>query len=188
VTCYLTPGSTARNRVQSPLLRLPGEIRNQIYGHAFAGKMISLAYRGSFYLYDAESEKRETYTLNELVGATTTCHQVRSETTVLPFRYNEFESLRQALPKFLSKLQKEQRNAMVSVKVHIGALDDHPDDVIDHPDHIIDDLVWAMGLHTMRGLKRLRIELAPGRWEHQIKKTLSEILAQDVKVEYSHWN
>ena len=43
----LTSRSSERNREQSPLLRLPGEIRNRIYEHVFSGNMLNLRMRGN---------------------------------------------------------------------------------------------------------------------------------------------
>jgi hypothetical protein len=161
-------------------------LRNRIYEYTFGGHIILVPFCGGLPLLAGSpslypnGEEKDGYTVSQLQGATTICRQVRSETAVLPFWYNDFHVLRQQLPKFLFALQDEQRNGITAIKLFLSGLD--------HPDRIVDTMVREMAMHTMKGLERVSIQVIRDQWEEQIKKSLQEILPKDVKVEYGHYD
>ncbi|KAF2634664.1 hypothetical protein P280DRAFT_538339 [Massarina eburnea CBS 473.64] len=79
----LHPEATARyNQIHSPLLRLPGEIRNEIYkfalgGICFLANPISNSYK----------------TPPNFLALTRVCQQTYSETSLLPFTLNTFQGV-----------------------------------------------------------------------------------------------
>ena len=97
----LMPYSTIENQRSSPLLRLPGELRNQIYEYALSGWQIQMAYSRAIYGQQAVYCRRIGETEDDWTGwieATqaitalpVTCRQLCAETQLLPFTLdNEF--------------------------------------------------------------------------------------------------
>lgn len=72
----LTLHSTLDNQIDSPLLRLPAELRNKIYEFALSGHRIG--------------SRRQ---LREVASLRYTCRQIRSETAFMEFPLNTFEVL-----------------------------------------------------------------------------------------------
>jgi len=86
--------STIRNQQDSPLLRLPGELRNRIYEYALGDFQIFFKDRSvgrgvEVYTTNEEADKR-MIRAPHFQGLTTTCRQVHAETKLLPFALNEF--------------------------------------------------------------------------------------------------
>lgn len=118
---------TLQNQRQSPLLRLPGELRNQIYHYALEGIHIvveedieSYVTRGGR-LYWTRAWQGRSDKLRQpkaFLGLTQACHQVHSEIGLLPFElltvqfYFEREH-----GTFLNMLSEAQRTAITTVKV-----------------------------------------------------------------------
>ena len=92
--------SAPRNRLQSPLLRLPGEIRNRIYALAFTVHHVQVVQRvwsiptSFMYFVFPEDwsgiERSPTYPLSQLIPSTTVCRQFYAEASPLIPRLNEF--------------------------------------------------------------------------------------------------
>jgi hypothetical protein len=92
--------SAARNRLQSPLLRLPGEIRNRIYAFAFTVQRVQVI--GMYGLVSARLvhlvwpedwrglEHSQPYPLSELISSTMVCRRFYAEASPLILRLNEF--------------------------------------------------------------------------------------------------
>ncbi|KAF2831038.1 hypothetical protein CC86DRAFT_401597 [Ophiobolus disseminans] len=83
-----------RNQTQSPLLKLPAEIRSTIFGHAFGHLMFAFPrYRCWSSMDTRRSSGRLTATSLDvftLIKSTTVCHQIYAETALLPFKNNLF--------------------------------------------------------------------------------------------------
>jgi hypothetical protein len=78
VEAFLSTRRTRRNRQISPLLRLPGEIRNSIYGYMFASERIIFARRSGASVEDTPPEPRLSF------GLLRTCREINAETNLLP--------------------------------------------------------------------------------------------------------
>jgi hypothetical protein len=91
------PPSTQRNQLTSPLLRLPGELRNKIYATAFREEYINvrrdandrLHFRAATHALPS-STTITNYLFSRLFATTTVCRQIYAETAVLPVRLNVF--------------------------------------------------------------------------------------------------
>ncbi|KAI8940196.1 hypothetical protein NX059_003902 [Plenodomus lindquistii] len=79
----LTCHSTEQNAQQSPLLRLPGELRNQIWELALGGNVCEIKK-----YYDVPEHCRENFPTALLQ----TCRQVFAETALLPYSLNNSAS------------------------------------------------------------------------------------------------
>ncbi|CAO2656897.1 Nn.00g057000.m01.CDS01 [Neocucurbitaria sp. VM-36] len=111
---------TLRNQTESPLLRLPGEIRNKIYDYAFSGHIIHVfGNEPNHSLYGSVDWLPVGYSLSMLIKTTTLCRQIRSETALLPFGCNKFWVSPPLLPDFLTTLGPQQRDAIKVVGVSV---------------------------------------------------------------------
>lgn len=85
--------STTRNQQQSPLLRLPGELRNRIYEYALKGFELRPLYPADFArcvlsaLYITST--RRLMSAPHFCALTRVCWQIYAETKALPFALNE---------------------------------------------------------------------------------------------------
>ena len=77
--------STARNQLQSPLLRLPPEIRNKLYILVLGGRTCRFkdAIDRGHAILDTKGERH-------VFGLLFVCHQIYSETSLLPYSLNTF--------------------------------------------------------------------------------------------------
>ncbi|KAF2847869.1 hypothetical protein T440DRAFT_537742 [Plenodomus tracheiphilus IPT5] len=94
--------SNARTLLNSklPLLCLPGEIRNKIYGYAYNEERIAIyENRSSELVYEVQTLELSSlnrrsfycrYPLRQLLARTTICRQIYNETRLLPLRLNSF--------------------------------------------------------------------------------------------------
>ncbi|KAF3001553.1 hypothetical protein E8E13_009730 [Curvularia kusanoi] len=74
---------TLQNQKQSPLLRLPGELRNKIYGYFFSDYDIHMECEGFSFVGGSEFPHLRG---NQLVAMSAVCRQLHDETALLPFR------------------------------------------------------------------------------------------------------
>ncbi|CAI9625365.1 unnamed protein product [Alternaria burnsii] len=96
----LSPGDAdlvaSRNRLQSPLLRLPGEIRNRIYAFAFTVQRIQVVAVSARLVHLVWPEDwrglkhSQLYPLSELISSIMVCRQFYTEASPLIPRLNEF--------------------------------------------------------------------------------------------------
>jgi hypothetical protein len=117
----LTPNRTLKNQLQSPLLRLPPELRNKIYDYVCGGltvcptKMNTPPYR----LWSRYTKDRLTSDWKPLPNPTSyllVCRQMYSEMALLPLKLNDFEIFHfRSSSQFIGQLSTEQRNAIDSV-------------------------------------------------------------------------
>ncbi|CAO2656962.1 Nn.00g057650.m01.CDS01 [Neocucurbitaria sp. VM-36] len=113
-----------RNQQESPLLRLPGELRNKIYGYVvddpihihFSLRRIERVGGGEYFHRSGPVQihySRQHIALNE------TCRQTHAETRILPFNslyevYGDADALREGI---CTKLTEEQRSTLRTVHV-----------------------------------------------------------------------
>jgi len=157
--------STERNQTASPLLRLPGELRNKIYSYVFHGRSVTIS-------------------LVCLRGLTTpvpktspsllrVCRQIHCEASSLAielttFRSNNADDLRE----WFNELPQHQRNAVASIELRgnrttLGSLYEHQqnrislDDVPDWWNE--DDMAW----HILPELKTIHVLMCIMCWEDE---------------------
>lgn len=126
-------GSCAENQIRSPLLRLPGEIRNQIFEDVFStDEVIELRpYEGSDY---ADQHSNKTATVKIMLGHNLSpfnvlfvSRQIYLETRLLPYSLNTFHCAGfWFLNIILRRMPSEQRCAIRTLKLR-----------------------WATGQHTV---------------------------------------
>lgn len=83
----LDNSSTARNKMMSPLLRLPPETRNSIYDYVLGGHRVRLD--DQIHVFSASSSE-VPQPLGNLLSITKTCRQTHSESALMFFELNEF--------------------------------------------------------------------------------------------------
>ncbi len=76
--------SARQNQQQSPLLRLPPELRNKIYGYVLGGKVFQFRSEKYHELVKSSMKKKQNLAL---LGV---CRQVYAETALLPFTLSTF--------------------------------------------------------------------------------------------------
>jgi len=107
-----------RNQVQSPLLRLPSELRNIIYRYVFQGCSIWVTKNHQDLLYGLR-----LWCIHDLdiVSLLLTCRQVHAEAAILPYRFLVFEFHGGAaiIEKFLSARSPAQLEAIQTIRVSI---------------------------------------------------------------------
>jgi len=107
--------STVRNATKSPLLRLPAELRNMIYGHVFDNITYNL------YMPYGDYPLCESSFQEAGMGLILVSRQVHAETAYLPYELSAFDFLvydanksqwKADVRKFLAKRSEEQIKAM----------------------------------------------------------------------------
>jgi hypothetical protein len=124
----LTWSSIARNRQQSPLLRLPPEIRNRIYGLVLGGKQIQVCDAkncASRHRCRSRKQKNRYDTYFHLrrrdLALLVSCHQIHEETKLLPFNHNEFEGHHWNIHLAVyHRLTDAQVSTITNVRVHVN--------------------------------------------------------------------
>jgi len=148
---------TLQNQTESPLLRLPPEIRNAIYESVFGNLHLIIQENqrtvAVFHQTPSNGISPTSFTLTELLRVTTVCRQIRTETALLPLEYSEIfvgnisdESMTR---EFLSKLTPQQQDAISDVRfaVNMGPL-------VLVISHLLDS-----GLLELKGLRRATIRI-----------------------------
>jgi hypothetical protein len=82
--------SSSSHNTNSPLLRLPGELRNKIYEYAFGGHEVMLK-RDIWYAKDrmyCYAHDSPLSLWSDLLSRTTICRQIYEETRLLPYALN----------------------------------------------------------------------------------------------------
>lgn len=114
----------ARNQRKSPLLRLPGELRNKIYEYTFSNAIVSV-FRSSELPDYVEMKPHmgsrvsyRTTTPHNLVALTKTCRQIFAESRLLLFRLVAFHVHSDgSLGHFLKTLESSQQDAITTVQI-----------------------------------------------------------------------
>lgn len=114
----LTVNSTRRNEKESPLLRLPAELRNKIYEYTIGGYVIELFESTKKPHYNMLSQADGHYTaLANPTVLSKTCRQLHKETALLPYSLNTFHGRIRYIHKFLKGLTKAQREQIKSLEI-----------------------------------------------------------------------
>ncbi|KZM26843.1 uncharacterized protein EKO05_0010786 [Ascochyta rabiei] len=117
----ITKDITLQNQIDSPFLRLPGEVRNRIYGLVLGGRQIQVLYPR---LYSAERDggqndgfaSLEPGTVRKLLHMTEACRQIHAETDLLVFQTNDFRiASNHSFETFLDALSQRQAEAVRSL-------------------------------------------------------------------------
>jgi hypothetical protein len=112
-----------RNDKGSPLLRLPAELRIEIYKYALGGNEITICHwvrsKRPVILsgrYGDEAKSTERWT--QLFSLGRTCHRIYSETELLIYSQNVFNSdFMNGLGPFLNQLDTEKRDAIRTISI-----------------------------------------------------------------------
>jgi hypothetical protein len=114
--------STELNQKESPLLRLPGEIRNMIYEDIFSAFVIHPICEGP--TRDAKCtlcmEHREGFwslSLDKAIKASLVCRQYHSETQDLIYKWSEFLISPASLSRFVATLPSAQLKVITKARV-----------------------------------------------------------------------
>jgi len=118
-------------------LRIPAELRNQIYEYVLGGMCLEADYRQTYTtghrikVQPMPYEPRQGKEVVRLLALTETCRQIRSETRLLPFALNEFcGSTIKIFCVFVTSLSEEQRRIIRRIRLpvyHKAELDMLPD-------------------------------------------------------------
>jgi hypothetical protein len=201
--------SRARNREQSPLLRLPGELRNKIYGYAMSEVTIIVfppAHVRKHFQLHAYSAGGATGSISssnvlDMTGLMRTCQQVYLETRLLPFQAITFHIHSDgSFIYFIDKLLDAERDAISTVQLStpdanmggalcISVANSRRNDDQSQRSHL-DFLEWSwnLGLDRLVGLKQVVVE-ASTQWfygregEYSLRAGISHcIKGRDVTV------
>jgi hypothetical protein len=119
--------STQRNTTESPLLRLPGELRNRIYGYVFDVDSIRVRESPSDLVTatvvdttSSASTRVPDYPLIDMHSLTWTCRLLYNETKLLPYQFNTFDLPLWALRPILRRSPGIVRMYVGSLLVHTG--------------------------------------------------------------------
>lgn len=114
--------ASAQHNSSSPFLRLPAEIRNQVYNYVIGGTV----YRLRDTQRCGKARYLDTYGFywSEEIALSQTCRQLHHETCLLPFQNNMFESTAAQstlnLEEWMELLQPYQANAIQSIYWTLG--------------------------------------------------------------------
>ncbi|KAF2132694.1 hypothetical protein P153DRAFT_363982 [Dothidotthia symphoricarpi CBS 119687] len=104
----------------SPLLRLPPELRNRIWSHVLGGKIFRASYQRPGQKYKLRSPPTEPDNCMSLLQ---TCRQIYSEGALMPLSLNTFTIESPRCMKRLQKCLKEyQRKQIVSIQLELEVL------------------------------------------------------------------
>ena len=151
---------TTQNRLESPLLRLPGEIGNIIYPYAFTEQSILVRpsvspgyqFRVEPSGYPKSTSRR--YPLYHLLNRRTACRQIYLETTGLIFRSNEFRFRhRDTIAQFIRDVPRIHRLEIENMRLAF----------YESPSSNFWRGVRDCGVRRFRGLKKVVVET--GGWE-----------------------
>jgi len=165
--------SSARNDIESPILRLPGELRNKVYRYVFGNMIIetSTAYEATIHRHnylvarDGFRGKR-TPDLYRMGGILFTCRKLYAEARLLPLQLS-ITRIQSAFDGRLQvRLQAPQLNAIRTICVSY--------------DTLMQDGIGPV-LHPFKGLKRVIVDKCCSRtW---LTKKARNGLAATVKKE-----
>ena len=147
--------SSYEKKQKSPLLSLPGELRNKIYEYALGGNLISPFYLGDddtvFFLRSAQYGNPQDQSTEEawakLFNLSKVCRQLYQETKLLPYKLNVFNiCLGGAFGSFLSQLKDVNKKAITTVS--FGFMSWVETDPIIYPCTVPKELEECTGLTT----------------------------------------
>lgn len=162
---------TQRNAAASPLLRLPGELRNRIYEFIFED--ITFEIKHSAYIPTQSPNPRPVHNLALLQ----TCRQIHSEAKVLPLvlRTICFRDMT-GLNRLVRSLATDQRCAITSLRYKLisGRVNSTKMTEYNLMRYLTIHLPWwGLNMHKMPvlpGLKRLHVQVGPQSTYHWISQ------------------
>lgn len=174
---YANSRCSVNKNQQSPLLRLPPEIRNKIWTIAL-GDMIFIPNRDWFarpYLWVAANPPR-----NHRLALLRTCRQVFCETALIPYKINTFIVPRYIkLRSFLRRMKTAHRRAVSTLQVEHSMSYGNP-------------LTHVPLLSLLTGLERLKVvvtgysnNVQNERYLSALKDQLSDLKASGASLEVS---
>jgi hypothetical protein len=112
-----------RNQQDSPLLRLPGELRNKIYEYAYGG-MIIKAFTAStkdkhYPVYEQGNWTLLPFSTGDLLNSTMVCRQVYSEIGGIPILHNELWFSIKSMSTKLSKIATAKREKLTTIWIYV---------------------------------------------------------------------
>jgi hypothetical protein len=120
--------STEHNQIQSPLFRLPGELRNKIYGYVFQADSITMRAPASylpvrnkywFAVQDLDSDHVPT-PLGDVLRSMTVCRQYYAEIMLIPFALNTLSDHLEMLGRGPAIMPKELVEVIATVQISFG--------------------------------------------------------------------
>jgi hypothetical protein len=102
------------SRPSSPFLRLPTELRNQIYAYTLGGEVFDIYCSRSFtpFGFDTRILRKQ----ENLLALLAVCHQLYAETRLLPFQLNAFRfKSEDAFHSWLNKFDSIQRESIQEI-------------------------------------------------------------------------
>ena len=145
--------SSEINRQRSPLLRLPAELRNKIYGYALGGMELRVSYRSkelgvvSAMSYDPSVSLTP---LHRRVGLTLVSRQLYAETKILPFELCTMDVIRSLFYNHIKRLNTTQRQAISTIRTHY----------MNARDGTVWTILWSE-VRKLTGLKRVEVFCCP---------------------------
>ncbi|KAI4648202.1 hypothetical protein J4E93_004614 [Alternaria ventricosa] len=109
--------STQRNQLESPLLKLPGEVRNKIYNYVFSVGSVHFGRSHHHYRTSETDYVPEGCDPTDLLDVTSTCRQIRSDTSTLLFKNNVIIIDDQKLSKMVDQLEPHQLEAIKALEI-----------------------------------------------------------------------
>lgn len=177
-----------RNQSESPLLRLPPELRNKIYKYALSFDRVYFTLNPAgyrlFYQEDPAHNDPERGTEEILTALTRACRQLRHEAAPLFFSCNEFSMVAVDVPYFVRLIGGANAGLVEAIN-----LSDNYDNVRESPAggainvQLMPSLRRALkDLNEMKGQKRVRIEwitsMNRGRVNQAFRQAIKAELAQ----------
>jgi hypothetical protein len=173
--------------LHSPLLRLPAEIRNQIFNYAFSNFVINamMPFKDALSrqvqlhevirLEDWYNKKCANRSLREFLESTTVCRQIHAETAPLLFHNNliRFGNMDMAAP-FLAKMRPSQQHTISHVQLYVEAWNATVYET------------WAekfldSGVAELRGLGQIGFDVYGNGWDGDVTKfVLQEMIRNPV--------
>jgi hypothetical protein len=179
--------SSIKSQQQSPLLRLPAEIRNRICELVLGGlRLQSVCVQKPFFkskgtpwrcISAKEKDQAGIIYLHRVTALTLVCRQLYQETHILPFKLNSVHIFTSTFSHLAAVLSDAQRNAISIARVHYFERKRSW-----HRDCLL--------LAQLGGLKRVVVEVSEKQWMSQemlqamLEEAKSCVEGRDVKVEF----
>ncbi|KAL1595211.1 hypothetical protein SLS60_009899 [Paraconiothyrium brasiliense] len=182
---------TQRNSTQSPLLRLPGEIRNLIYAYSTGQYNIYHTTTGSLIVgpvdpWDWRHAFVEFPSVTGLLSLTLVCRQTYLEARLHVFANNTFDTKNFFYFRHCAdKLNKEQKNAITTITCDFDCLGTVGFNVfrltgtIDHTEHFLVK-PYLKVLPALTGLKRMVIKRSNMRLKDGSSMQFTELMEKYV--------
>ena len=153
-------------QTESPLLRLPAEIRNMIYAHTLGGHSWSISMSGG--KPHADNHTKQALALLQVN------RQIYSETHLHPYLHNTFEGRHIGhLREWIQSLSNVQRNSISTIKFHLRG---YIVQGAQGPD--VNATFWMevprLAKYNLAGLKKIEIELALRKWASGMDEKVAE--------------